>query len=503
MTHTPAAPTQVASLGAAPISLAHNARTQERPATSAAPARIRPIGTVTAVMLDILAAAVAVALAVWWSSATEDVLPLAIVLALFVPIVVVLFGAQSLYRHKLGREFIDEIGPIETNVALAAVLVLVIMTFWNSPHASGAVISKAWLCAAVLMPIPHLLHATIQRRLRKTHHFMTPTLIVGSGTVANRIIERLQTFPEYGLEPVGLLDTDEAPAHLAAAVDSHPEVSVIGTPDAIDAAIRSTGAGAVLIAFSPVKDDRLLRAVRVAHRHKARVWVVPRLFDAVGERAGVEHLGGLPLMTLPSADPHGWQFTVKHFIDRVAAGLGLLAISPLLLCLIVLVRMSSPGPIFFGQERIGRDGKVFRCLKFRTMRPPKASDADFELKSTSAPGGVEGIDRRTTIGKLMRATSLDELPQLINVLKGEMSLVGPRPERPEFVEFFEIQIHRYGERHRVRAGMTGWAQVHGLRGQTSIADRVEWDNYYIENWSLALDLKILALTVKAVLAGAE
>jgi exopolysaccharide biosynthesis polyprenyl glycosylphosphotransferase len=233
------------------------------------------------------------------------------------------------------------------------------------------------------------------------------------------------------------------------------------------------------------------------------VWVVPRMFDAVGERATVDHIGGLPLMALPSADPHGWQFNAKHVFDRVAAGLGLLAISPLLVTLVVLVRLSSPGPIFFKQDRIGRDGRVFQCLKFRTMRPEKASDADFELKSSSAPGGVEGIDRRTRIGKIMRSTSLDELPQLINVFKGEMSLVGPRPERPQFVEFFEIQIHRYGERHRVKAGITGWAQVHGLRGQTSIADRVEWDNYYIENWSLALDLKILALTVVAVMRGAE
>ena len=136
------------------------------------------------------------------------------------------------------------------------------------------------------------------------------------------------------------------------------------------------------------------------------------------------------------------------------------------------------------------------------MRPPSPADADFELKSGAAPGGVEGVDRRTGIGKIMRATSMDELPQLINVIRGEMSLVGPRPERPEFVELFEMQIRRYGERHRVKAGMTGWAQVHGLRGQTSIADRAEWDNYYIENWSLTLDFKILLLTVLAVLRRA-
>jgi exopolysaccharide biosynthesis polyprenyl glycosylphosphotransferase len=468
---------------------------------SAGLSRIGSSGKVVAVLIDVLSAAVAVAAGLWWSMTSEEVLPPTWMIALFVPAVVVLFGMQSLYRHKLGRNFIDEFGPIETNVALAAILVLVIMTLTHAPPTSGAVISKTWLCAAVLMPVPRLLDAMIQKRLRKNHHFMAPTLIVGSGKVADRIIERLQTHPEYGLKPIGLLDS--AGSQQEANIDAHPDITVIGTPDAIAAAIQSTGARAVLIAFSQVRDELLIRVVRVAHRLKVPVWVVPRMFDAVGERAGVEHLGGLPLLALPNADPRGWQFTVKHITDRVLAATGLLVISPLLLCLIVLIRVSSPGPIFFGQERVGRDGRVFRCLKFRTMRAAAASDAAFELTSSSAPGGVEGDDRRTRVGKLMRATSLDELPQLINVLRGEMSLVGPRPERPQFVEFFEIQIHRYGERHRVKAGMTGWAQVHGLRGQTSIADRVEWDNYYIENWSLILDLKILALTVKAVTQGAE
>ncbi len=454
-------------------------------------------GTVIAVAIDILSASAAVGLGLWWSSSER--LPSWMV-GLFVPFVVVLFAVQSLYRHKLGRNFIDEVGPIETNIALASVLVLGLMTLTHTGRLAGDVVSKTWLCAAILVPIPRFIHSVIQKRMRRNHHFMAPTLIIGSGEVAHRIVERLQANPEYGLKPIGLLDAAEAPG---ARLDANPDIPIIGPPESIGAAIEMTGAEAVLIAFSQVRDESLTRVVRVAHRYKARVWVVPRMFDAVGERASVDHLGGLPLMSLPSADPHGWQFNAKHVIDRVAAALGLLAISPLLITLVVLVRLSSPGPIFFRQDRIGRDGRVFGCLKFRTMRPEKASDADFELKSSSAPGGVEGIDRRTRIGKIMRSTSLDELPQLINVLNGEMSLVGPRPERPQFVEFFEIQVHRYGERHRVKAGMTGWAQVHGLRGQTSIADRVEWDNYYIENWSLALDLKILLLTVPAVLRGAD
>jgi len=206
---------------------------------------------------------------------------------------------------------------------------------------------------------------------------------------------------------------------------------------------------------------------------------------------------------LSHTNPKDWQFATKHVFDRIVAAAILAVISPVFCFLMAAVRLSSPGPVFFRQPRVGRDGIVFGCLKFRSMRQPRITDAAFVLHQGSAPGGVEGLDRRTWIGKIMRSSSLDELPQLINVIKGHMSLVGPRPERPEFVDVFNAQIRRYGERHRVKAGMTGWAQVHGLRGQTSIDDRAEWDNFYIENWSLWLDVQILAMTVPAVLRRAE
>jgi lipopolysaccharide/colanic/teichoic acid biosynthesis glycosyltransferase len=149
--------------------------------------------------------------------------------------------------------------------------------------------------------------------------------------------------------------------------------------------------------------------------------------------------------------------------------------------------------VLFRQRRLGRDGQQYDVLKFRSMR----GDAwpAFVPEAGSAPGGVEGVDRRTRVGRFLRRTSLDELPQLLNVLRGDMSLVGPRPERPEYAVAFARDIHRYDDRLRVRSGLTGWAQVHGLRGQTSIEDRVEWDNYYIEHWSLGLDLKILLMTL--------
>jgi exopolysaccharide biosynthesis polyprenyl glycosylphosphotransferase len=462
--------------------------------------RTDPLSTIITVSIDVLSASVATAAGAGWALHTDKVVPPIWMSVIFVPVVIAMLALRSVYHRRLNRKFLDEIGPIETTVALACMLLLSAMLARDLPWQPGAVVFKIWICAAVIMPLGRLIRASVQRSLRRRHHLVAPTLIVGNGRVAGQIINRLEAFPEYGLVPVGIVDAEPWFGHPG---DPRPALPYLGPADDIEEAIRKTRAEAIVIAFSRTQDEVLTPVVRAAHHNGLRVWVVPRMFDVIGERMRVEHVGGLPLLALPHTDPRGWQFSVKHISDRVASALLLALISPVFLTLALLVKLSSPGPVFFRQARVGRDGKVFDCLKFRTMRAALASDADFQLKSGAAPGGVEGVDRRTKIGKLMRATSLDELPQLVNVLRGEMSLVGPRPERPEFVELFEAQIKRYGERHRVKAGVTGWAQVHGLRGQTSIADRAEWDNYYIENWSLALDLKILALTIPAVLRRAE
>jgi exopolysaccharide biosynthesis polyprenyl glycosylphosphotransferase len=254
----------------------------------------------------------------------------------------------------------------------------------------------------------------------------------------------------------------------------------------------------VILAFSSEPDHVLVEAVKQCQRLGIEVSLVPRLYESINERATLHYVGGLPLLTLRPTDPRGWQFALKHASDRTVALIALVALSPLLAAIALAVRLSSPGPILFRQRRVGRDGQVFNVLKFRTMRPATPG-AVFVPRAGSAPGGVEGDDRRTRLGTLLRDSSLDELPQLFNVLRGDMSLVGPRPERPEFVERFSREVARYEDRHRVRSGITGWAQVNGLRGQTSIADRVEWDNYYIQNWSLRLDLRIVALTLVEIL----
>jgi exopolysaccharide biosynthesis polyprenyl glycosylphosphotransferase len=280
------------------------------------------------------------------------------------------------------------------------------------------------------------------------------------------------------------------------------DVPVLGTIDDLEETVTRTGVKNLIVAFSSVADARVSRLIQTCQELGVEVAVVPRMFDTINNRVGYDTVGGLPLLSFTSIDPRGLQFAFKHAFDRIFAMTLLIVLSPVLLLSALAVRVSSRGPVLFSQRRVGRDGKAFNLYKLRSMRLSPDGQIDdpvqFLLGGDTAPGGVEGNDRRTLVGRFLRRCSIDELPQLVNVLRGEMSLIGPRPERPEFVELFRQDIVRYGDRHRVKSGITGWAQVHGLRGQTSLAERVEWDNYYIANWSLGLDLKILILTLVAL-----
>jgi lipopolysaccharide/colanic/teichoic acid biosynthesis glycosyltransferase len=235
-----------------------------------------------------------------------------------------------------------------------------------------------------------------------------------------------------------------------------------------------------------------------------RVSVLPRLFESVTDEIGLERLGAMPLLSFHPTDPGGWQFAIKYGGDRIVALLAIIMLSPLLIGAGLATLISLGRPIIFKQGRVGLDGREFDLYKFRAMRAPmpgeaEKADLDDRLALGLAPGGVEGKDRRSRVGSFLRKSAIDELPQLFNVVRGDMSLVGPRPERPSFVSLFDESVYRYADRHRVKSGITGWAQVHGLRGDTSIADRVEWDNYYIENRSLWLDLKIVVTTIPALI----
>ncbi|MBV9311514.1 MAG: exopolysaccharide biosynthesis polyprenyl glycosylphosphotransferase, partial [Solirubrobacterales bacterium] len=358
--------------------------------------------------------------------------------------------------------------------------------------APGAI--ELWAVTLGSMCLTRVAILNFGRLARRRGRLLAPTLVVGAGVIGARVVHRLSTNTDYGLQPVGFLDADPSPR----AADLEGMVPVLGAPEDLREVCQQTGATHVILAFSSERDHRLVDVVRVCRELGVEVLAVPRLYESVNERATLDHIGGLPLLSLGSIDPKGWQFAVKHVVDRLLALAALTALSPLLIAIALAVKLTSPGPVIFRQRRLGRDGRVFDVLKFRTMREFKHTP-EFRPSPGSAPGGVEGIDRRTRLGRWLRSSSLDELPQLFNVLRGEMSIVGPRPERPEYAEQFARDVHGYRHRDRVKSGITGWAQVNGLRGQTSIADRVEWDNYYIENWSLALELRTIGLTIAELL----
>jgi exopolysaccharide biosynthesis polyprenyl glycosylphosphotransferase len=424
------------------------------------------------------------------------------------PFVMGLFYLRGLYRTRLRALVLDGIAPVLSGVSVAAMAVATLGMLFNGQLPRQDDWLHAWLYSLLGVGFGRIVLSVAQRWARRRHLVGKSVLIMGAGVVGAQVARRLDAHPEYGLVPIGFLDEDPR----SVAEVGGRDVPVLGTIDDLDETVAHTGVRHLIVAFSSVADARVSRLIQRCQELGVEVSVVPRMFDTINDRVGYDTVGGLPLLSFNAIDPKGLQFAIKHAVDRVLALLLLIAFSPVILIAAIAVRLSSPGPAFFRQRRVGRDGKVFDFYKFRSMRVvPRephevddgASAVDFLLAGDIAPGGVEGEDRRTAVGRFLRGTSLDELPQLFNVLRGDMSLVGPRPERPEFVELFRQDIIRYGDRHRVRSGITGWAQVHGLRGQTSLAERVEWDNYYIAHWSLGLDLKILALTLVALFRNAE
>jgi exopolysaccharide biosynthesis polyprenyl glycosylphosphotransferase len=464
---------------------------------------------------------------------------------IFGVLVLAMFGARGMYAQRLRSHLLDEIRQIVSATAVATMAVISIrIILADDPHTSGQT-AQAWILAALFLSVGRT-GLFISRTRSIARGEGRRTLIVGAGKVGHLVARRLTERPEFGLQPVGFLDND--PLEIEGRATALP---VLGASWDLERILAENDIEHVIFTFSTAPHAVMLNMVRRCRELGVSASLVPRLFEVSVERVTVEHLGGLPLLEMRPIDPKGWQFMVKYALDRVVAGIAILLLSPIFLTLSAAVLITSGRPIFFRQRRIGLDGQEFDMLKFRTMKgSPESSghnhghwvfetleDGD-SLLADSKPangngngngngglvrGNVNGNgaiataidtqtdvgvetseeDRRTPIGRILRRYSLDELPQLINVLRGDMSLIGPRPELGTFVRLFEEAVHRYGDRHRVKSGITGWAQVHDLRGNTSLADRVEWDNYYIENWSLWLDMKIAVMTVGSLLRWRE
>ena len=415
--------------------------------------------------------------------------------ASFVVLCLALYWSRGLFRLRFRLHTLDDLRAILIATTVAAMIVLTARLLLGSTADVATESARLWAFALAYVSAGRVAWYWSHQRARAGGEIVRPTLIVGAGRVGALVAKRFLDNPGLGFRPAAFLDKEPL-------VDTSSElgVPVVGASWDLDDVLVRFKIEQVVITFSTAPDEVLLRIVRRCEDLGVPTAIVPRLFERMPAMTQMEHLGGLPLVAPRVAEPAGWQFRVKYAIDRVLSALAILLLSPILIAAAAAVLLTMGRPVFFRQLRIGRDGRPFEMLKFRSMGGVQEAEL-VAPEGDLGPGGVEGQDRRTPVGTFLRKTSIDELPQLFNVLRGEMSIIGPRPERPEFVEDFEQRIYRYQDRHRVKSGITGWAQVHGLRGRTSIAVRAEWDNYYIESFSLWLDLKIALMTVRTMFSS--
>ena len=440
-----------------------------------------------------LAATLAALVAAYWLRFEAEIIPVtkgvpapSAYLRLF-PFIAVLWPLvyyfHGLYQVRRNRSSVEEGLAVLVATALATLLLIGIATFSRGFDYSRAVLVLFFVSDVLFVFAGR---TAIRRYLEEAwrHGYgVRRVLVVGAGRLGRAVVDKLAEHPESGLRSVAFVDDDAE--KLGASYRGVPVVG--GTADAARI-VEEKRVDAVFLALPLGAHRAMLSVLKDVARTVADVRVVPDLLQYITFRVGVEDLDGLPVVHLTQVPLTGWMSLVKRTLDLAIAGTALLLLSPLFGVIAVAIVLTG-GPVLYRQQRMGLDGRPFEIVKFRSMRP----DAEDESGPTWA--GPED-PRRTGVGRFLRRWSLDELPQLVNVVKGEMSLVGPRPERPEFVSEFKEKFPQYMLRHRVRAGMTGWAQVNGWRGNTSLSKRIEYDLYYIENWSLALDIKILWMTLR-------
>jgi exopolysaccharide biosynthesis polyprenyl glycosylphosphotransferase len=414
-----------------------------------------------------------------------DVDPLAtysgLILLQMVCVLAVMFFSRM---YHMVRSRVDQFYAIFGAVSIGSLMAVALSSifFKNTDFEVDyprATMIYAWVLGIAFVSFGRWVHQRIRTRMQVRGLGREQVLIVGTGDVARVVLQKIQWSPYLGYDVVGLVNGEEGPPELLG-------VPVLGGVDELPELIEKYDVDEVVIALPSASHEELIKLIALCQMHrKVSIKVFPDVFEIMAAGVTVDDLGGLPMLTVRDVALRGWNLTLKRAMDVLGAAAALILFAPLMLLIAILIKLDSPGPVFFVQERVGLDGLPFPMLKFRSMR----RDAERISQWT-----VKDDPRRTRLGTLIRRISVDELPQLINVLVGEMSLVGPRAEQPRYVEEFQKRIPRYMERHREKAGLTGWAQINGLRGDTSIEERTKYDLWYIENWSIWLDFKIILRT---------
>jgi exopolysaccharide biosynthesis polyprenyl glycosylphosphotransferase len=457
-------------------------------------------------LVDLLAVLAAFSLAYWLrfdpllepfgKSPPESWLPYAKLLPVVLVLWPVVFYFHGLYQVRRGRSRVDELLTLLVAVLLATVLLSVVLAWYRPAGAmrpdgtfeyftySRAFVGLFALADLVAAGTGRMLLRGALRRRRLAGGNLQRILVVGAGALGREITAKLVAHRELGIEVAGFLDDDTNKIG-----KSFSGVPVLGTTRQAEEVIGERGIDQVFVALPLDAYRKTLRILQDVARECVEVKLVPDILQYATVKATLEDVDGMPVINLSQVPLQGWSSMVKRGMDVAIAAAACLVLAPVLPLLALAVWLEDRGPVLYRQERMGLDGRPFMIWKFRSMR------VDAEV-STGPVWAIKDDPRRTRVGQFLRHWSLDELPQLWNVITGDMSIVGPRPERPAFVREFKHKIPQYMLRHRVKAGITGWAQVHGWRGNTSIKKRLQYDLYYIENWTLGLDLKILWMTLR-------
>jgi len=404
-------------------------------------------------------------------------------LIIMLPLWYVVFKTFGLYRPRRISSKIAEVMDI-VKATTTATLILVSLTFFVRRDEFSRLTFLCFLIICVIaLCVERILFREFLRLIRKRGYNLRYALIVGTGSLGQGITDKLHKHPELGIKIRGFLSEDNYQVG-----DELEGLKVLDTFENIRNVVVNHKIDMVFITLSLSAQEKLKSVLDDIGDEMVSIMVIPDLFEFATLRGGIGEFEGMPIISLRDTPLYGWNIVVKRVTDIVLSSIIILAVSPLMLLISFLIKMTSRGPVFYRQERMGLDGKIFNMLKYRTM----TIEAE---KKTGPVWAAKDDSRRTSIGTFLRKTSIDELPQFFNVIKGDMSIVGPRPEREFFIQQFKNKIPKYMLRHKMKAGITGWAQISGWRGNTSLEKRIECDLYYIENWSLKLDLAIMWLTI--------
>jgi exopolysaccharide biosynthesis polyprenyl glycosylphosphotransferase len=425
--------------------------------------------------------------------------PYIAVFPLFLLAHILIFFIQGFYRTRLKRVRIDDFFFILMNVLLTILFVQAVLSYLSSYSQGPAPlfsmtfkISHGFLAlyfvyaVLLIMFLRFQIYFFMKRRFAKGMNLQN-VLIVGAGEMGLSVAQKLLRFKDLGFMVKGFLDDQRKKGEMINVVGEG--MRVVGRIDELETVLEKEQISDVYVALDLNNYSQILETMKVVNKYAVNIRLIPDLFQLLTLRARIEELDGSPVICIDEPPLKGMMLSLKRIVDVVVSIVALICFSPFLLITGALIKLTSKGPVLYNQERMGLDGKKFIMHKLRTMV--------YDAEAQSGPVMCKPDDPRVTkVGRLLRKFSIDEIPQLLNVFKGEMSLVGPRPERPVFVQQFREKIPKYMLRHKVKSGLTGWAQVHGLRQDTPIDKRLEYDFYYIQNWSFALDLKILWKTLR-------